>query len=156
MTTGEEWPSAPAQQVTIRHQTPLHPGWVRNIQLSDQFVFVKKHGSPVVGLHVDDLIAAAVAVEPKLSFPPLFTEFPISITVKAGDSSTMSVKVSSELPDLKYQWQFSTALDSTWVNVDGATSDSEVFKDAGFYRCVATNGAGETTTEPAQLIISKD
>jgi hypothetical protein len=150
--TGEETPSQPTQQVTVGHTSPLNVKWARNIQISNEFIFVKRYGCPVVGIHVDDLVALAVAAEPGLSWPPVFIKFPQSATVKTGESATFVVEVATgELPTT-YQWQTSTD-SSTWNNLDGQTSPTLVATVAGQYRCVATNGAGSTSTAGAILTV---
>ena len=150
--TGEETPGQPTQQITINHTSPLNLRWTRNIQLSNEFLFVKRYGCPAVGMHVDDFIALAVAAEPKLSWPPVFTKFPQSTTIKSGESATFTIEVSiGELPTT-YQWQ--TSVDGkTWLNIDGQTTQTVTVKDSGWYRCVATNDSGSTSTDGAILTI---
>ena len=138
---GEETPMAPAQQVTVRHVSPLNPGWVRNVQLTNEFVLIKKHGCPPTGIHVDDLIALANAVQPKLSWPPVFSSQP-----RLADG-VLSVELVSELPDLKLQWQTSSD-GATWNNIQSADKLSCSTTVAGLYRCIAENGAGQTISEP--------
>lgn len=148
--TGEETPGQPTQQVTVGHTSPLNVKWARNIQISNEFVFVKRYGCPVVGIHVDDLVALAVAAEPGLSWPPVFTKFPESATVKIGESTTLSVEVAAgELPTT-YQWQTSTD-GKVWTDIEGQKSFLLSVSQAGQYRCVATNGAGSTSTAGAIL-----
>lgn len=150
--TGEETPSQPTQQVTIGHTSSLNMKWARNIQISNEFVFVKRYGCPAVGIHVDDLVALVVSAEPALSWPPAFTKFPQSVSVKFGESSTLAVEVAAgELP-ITYQWQSSTD-GKTWTDIAGQTSPTISCKDAGQYRCVASNGAGSTSTAGAILTV---
>ena len=73
VTTGEENPGMPVNGTSVNHITPLNRKWSRNIQISNEFIFLKRYGCPTVGMHVDDFVALAVAAEPQLSWPPIFT-----------------------------------------------------------------------------------
>ena len=103
-------------------------------------------------MHVDDFIALAVAAEPKLSWPPIFTKFPQSVTIKSCESATFTIEVAiGELPTT-YQWQFSLE-GKGWTNVEGQTTPKLSATVAGQYRCVATNDSGSTSTDGAILTI---
>jgi len=152
VTTGEETPSQPTQQITIGHISPLNLRWARNIQVSNEFIFVKRYGSPVVGMHVDDFMALAVAAEPKLSWPPVFTKFPQTQTIKAGESATLVIEVAKGELETKYQWQ-SSKDGKAWADIAGEISTSLTTKTPVQYRCVATNGSGSTSTDGAVLTV---
>ena len=150
--TGQETPSHPTQQITINHTSPLNMRWTRNIQISNEYIFAKRYGCPTVGMHVDDFMDLAVAAEPKLSWPPIFTKFPQAQSIKDGESATFTIEIAKgELPTI-YQWQTS-ADGKTWVDIAGETSPSLTTKTPVQYRCVATNAAGSTSTIGALLTV---
>lgn len=150
VTTGEETPAMPTNGTSVNHSTPLNRKWSRNLQISNEFIFLKRYGCPAVGMHVDDFVALAIAAEPGLSWPPIFTKFPQSVTIKKGETATIMVEVAVGELQASYQWQFSLE-GNGWTDIEGQTSPTIFCNIAGQYRCVATNGAGSTTTEPAIL-----
>jgi hypothetical protein len=154
LTSGEKIPMQPTRLVTVHNSAVLNPQWVRNLQLSSEFVFIKRYGSPTVGVHVDDLIALAIAIEPKLSWPPLFKNPPQSQSIKAGETASLSIETVSELPDVTYQWQ-SSPDNVTWTDIKDSVSSSLAGIGEGFYRCVATSAAGSASTEPAHVKLIK-
>jgi hypothetical protein len=154
LTSGEKVPMQPTRLVTVHNSAVLNPQWIRNLQLSSEFVFIKRYGSPTVGVHVDDLIALAIAIEPKLSWPPLFKLLPQNQSIKAGETANLSIETVSELPDVTYQWQ-SSIDGKDWTDIKDAVSGSLAGIGGGFYRCVATNAAGSSSTEPAHVKLIK-
>jgi hypothetical protein len=142
---GDETPRIPMQQVTIPHFSPNNRGWMRQIQISNEFLMIKRPGCPTVGIHVDDIINLAIAAESKLSWPPVFIGQPAKNSL-----GELTVSVSSELTDVSYQWQ-SSEDGKEWKDIDGQRGTG--FSDTGFkfVRCVATNGAGSTFSNVCQF-----
>ena len=70
-----------------------------------------------------------------------------------------TVTATTDAGSLTYQWQLNGAeLDPPPAGVSGATSDTLSIanvqeRNEGLYRCVVTNDAGNTTSNPAQLTV---
>lgn len=131
-----------AQRVTIGYVNPENLTWPRHIQLSHEAVFVRAFGNGF-GIHNDDLVKLATAVEPKTSYPPLF---------KKSNKERYRVELSSELhPD--FQWQVSDKIDKTqkWENITGETFNYLKVPNAvkgRFVRCIASSEAGSVASNP--------
>ena len=77
----------------------------------------------------------------------------------AAEGQTLTFVVQASGKDLSYQWQYCDAEDDRWKDVESEDSQTEVLSvvasaeaDGRRYRCVVTNGDGETlTTEEAVL-----
>jgi len=83
---------------------------------------------------------------------PVISQQPISATIPLGDPATFSVSVTGTAP-LNYQWQ------KNEVNIAGANESSYTISnaqlaDAGDYRVVVTNIAGQIISNAATLIVS--
>src|ERR1039458_2359985 len=139
-------PTLPARQVTIGQFPAANPNWSRQIQLSDEYLFIKR-GKACVAISVPDLINLAFTLEQGLTWtPPVILAQPQSMKCKAGDAATFAVEAGSE-HELIYQWQHST--DGTkWENCDRETKATLTCTPAGFYRCIITDNA----TEPGSII----
>lgn len=154
---GEAQESGNVQQVSIPHISPLNRRWVRQFQLNQEFLFLKKYQCPTVAFRLDDLVALLLMAEPKISWPPIFTRLPVSATIKGGESASLSVETAiGELPTT-YQWQTTDdAKTGTWSNILEANSTTLSVEKEGFYRCVASNEAGNTGTEPVRAIVKEE
>jgi hypothetical protein len=62
-------PSLPARQVTVGQFPTANPNWSRQIQVSDEFVFVKR-GTYAVALSLADLVNIALTQEANLTWSP--------------------------------------------------------------------------------------
>ena len=91
--TDQTW-SAQAQQTTILNTA--NQQYPRNITLSTQGVRVNRLGV-AVGFSIDALIAAAVALEPTLTWPPKITTQPASGTTHIAGPASFNVVVNSEI-----------------------------------------------------------
>jgi hypothetical protein len=145
---GEATPAQPTQQWGVPHVSPVNPKWVRRIEVNQEFIFLKRYGCPVVGMKIEDFVSLAIAVEPLLSFAPVFTRFPQSGFAPAS----LSVEFISELSPATYQWQ-SSADGKTWADIPNQTSATLEVTQSGQYRCVATNAVGSTSTDPAIIAV---
>jgi hypothetical protein len=88
---------------------------------------------------------------------------PQSQTVLGGTNVSFSVAATGTEP-LNYQWQYTSAGQSNWVDladglrISGATTDTLMIStvetnDAGSYRAVVTNPSGSVTSEVAVLTV---
>ena len=78
---------------------------------------------------------------------PVITTQPTNQTVTAGNSITLSLKVSGT--DLKYQWYFKKAGQSSFSPWNGRTQASETVSHNATWNgiqlyCIVTDGAGRT------------
>lgn len=105
ITTGT--PNSPAQQVTIGQYPASNPGFSRAVQLSNEYVYIKR-GSGAVAIPVADLCGIAAAQVPALSYSPLFTLQPANTSVVSQPNGTnhayMNVAANSE-SNLTYVWK---------------------------------------------------
>lgn len=152
-----------AQQTSIINTD--NRSYPRNITLSTQGVRVSRLGV-AVGFPIADLIAAAILLEPTLSWPPVITTQPASITSNNAGAASFSIIVNSELP-VTYQWQISTNGGNTWTSltdtgVYSGTTTSVLLISAALglnsyqYRCVTLNGSGTTTSNSASITVDPD
>lgn len=149
-------PTEPVRHVTINHVSANNHQHPRNIQISNEFIFVKRYGAASVGIHVDDLVQLLTSVEPSLSWPPKF----IKNVMTQGETVTIEAQFEESNPELneaqnavKYQWQQREHPSVKWQDIkdEGAFSGSATNKLsvkndpkmlAVEIRCVATNAAG--------------
>ena len=128
----EEYYGFPAQQVSVSAVSKDNLGWSRQAQISQEAFFVKRLGS-IVAIPIEEWLPVAIQLEPKLTWPPLFSKQPT-------DTSLM-IEVNSEIePSLK--WQVSDD-GKTWADAESVASPVS----GKFYRCVASTVAGETISE---------
>jgi hypothetical protein len=146
--------SLPARQVSIAQFPATNPNWSRYLQLSDEYLFVKR-GKAAVAISIADLINLAFVLEPGLTWtPPVILVQPQSKQCKKGDAATFTVEAGSEY-DLIYQWQHS-ADGKSWENCDKETKSTLNCTLAGFYRCIVTDNAtepGSIISDPATLTV---
>ncbi len=150
------------QQVTILNV--VNPQYPRTVILSTQGVRVARLGV-AVGFPIADLIAAAVVLEPTLSWPPLIVAQPVNDLVNDGGLASYFIGVNTELI-VTYQWQFSSDGGSTWFNASGGvysgdttnalTVNPSLMLNGYLFRCIATNASGVTTSNSASLVVDPD
>lgn len=155
-------PTQPTRQVTINHLTTDNPRWPRNIQLSNEFIFVKRAGCPSVGMHVDDFIQLCARVEPGISWPPLFIQHVLTQGIPAkveAQFAPSNPELSEADNKIEYRWQSGDNHAVTWTDLKDddvfsgcATSTLLIVNKLGdlptVLRCVATNGAGSRSSTP--------
>jgi hypothetical protein len=156
----EVTPGLPARQVSIGAGTVENPNWHRSIQISDEFVFVKR-GKLAVAVSIADVINLAMAVEPGLTWsPPKIMKQPESVEAIAPTRATFKVQASSEY-NIGYQWQESQD-GKTWQEISDESAKTETLtvqcSAAGqkFIRCLVYDDAetvGEAITEVVHLTI---
>lgn len=159
---GEGTASVPTDQKTINHTSAANRRHPRNIQVSNEYIFVKRYGAPTVAMHVDDFVQLCCQVEPKLSWAPMFIEN----AVTNGNPVIIEAKFETNNPELSeadnamsYQWQQGDGHGTNWREL----MDNETFSgcknnvltvskaegaQAILIRCVATNGAGSRSSYP--------
>jgi plastocyanin len=83
--------------------------------------------------------------------PPAITTHPVSDTIAAGESVDFTIAVTGSTP-LEYQWQKDGAdiggANSLTYSITDATES-----DAGSYRAIASNSAGDDTSNAAELTV---
>ena len=173
-------PSIPLRQITIGQYTTANPNWVRNIQVSDQYVFVKKSTTAAVAITLADLVNIAMTTDVGLTWtPPVVTTQPSSTSCTRGGASVNIAAVTGSEYTQTYQWQYSLN-NSSWTNITGNVTSSSTTVTltnyttatltasasggtltAIYFRLVATDNAGSygltngsVTTIPATLTIS--
>lgn len=134
----------PVNQTTVGYLNPKNIRYPRHCQISNEAYFVKAFGNGFAIMH-DDLVRIAAIVEPKTTYPPLFTKQP--------DSENFVVEINSELnPD--FQWQVSDEIKlgkENWTDIVGATDgvlDKSKVEKGKFVRCVAKSEAGTMYSNP--------
>jgi hypothetical protein len=76
-------PTQPARQVTIGNFPSNNPNFSRQVQISDQFAFVKR-GTYAVAISIADIVNMALTQEPNLTWsPPVILTQPASATAAA-------------------------------------------------------------------------
>ena len=118
-------------------------GIARQLKFPDDGKTITDYGDPkfVLGDEWTPLLA------------PIITTPPVSISVSIGEKATLSVSVAA-LPAPKYQWQKSGR------NITGATHADYTIerasgRDAGSYRVVISNIAGNAISTPAKVTIKR-
>lgn len=101
-----------------------------------------------------------VIVESPVDSPPVITEHPEDLSVKAGESAAFYVAYTGR-PDPVFQWQYSKNGGKKWNNISGANTDTyEVTRttiemDGYLYRVILDNGVGTpATSNAAKLSVS--
>jgi len=97
--------------------------------------------------------------------PPIFTVYPTAVKARPGTRPQLQVTVSSISP-IAYRWQVSTDRGTSWTDLsDGAlfsgvttnllTINSITLGMTGtLHRCIATNSAGSTASQPSTLTVT--
>ena len=89
--------------------------------------------------------------------PPVITMHPISKKIELFTNFTNHTLICEAEGALSYNWERQNGTipsDSTGVNTNTITLINLQPKDAGNYRCVATNAGGSSASDYANLIIN--
>lgn len=89
---------------------------------------------------------------------PVFVAQPQNNFGSVGSNVTLSSSAPA-LPAATYQWQKSSTGSAPWSNLSGQTNSSLTFNPAaysnnGYYRVIATNGGGSTTSNTAEVLLA--
>lgn len=135
----------PVQLVTIGHGVSTNLHHPRHVQISNEALFVKrmpradlKRKGSAIGWLIDELVDVFVAIDPNLTDAPQFLEHP-----KEND---LSVVINSEI-EFTEKWEQSDD-GKDWVEFD---KDKNGTIPGKLYRCIATNAAGSTISNPVML-----
>jgi len=158
----------PSQRVTIAQFPTGNAAWMRMMRLTDGALFCIRNGVNSVAVPLASWGQLAAALEPGLSWPPVFTTDALDAEVEYGGGNHVDfvVVVNSELTDLSYVWKES-ADGTTWgsalttsgiydVSVPGTLTitPTDATKDGYFYRCTVTNGSGSTNSRTVQMTVT--
>jgi hypothetical protein len=114
--------SRPAQQVTIAQYPTSNPAFARAVQVSDEFLFVKR-GTGVVAFPISDLCGIGVSQVPAVSYSPLITLQPVSQSVTANNAAFKSFNVAANSETtLTYAWAANNG--TGWVTSISNTSNN--------------------------------
>jgi hypothetical protein len=115
-------PMQPSQRVTVAQIPASNPAFSRAVQVSSEYVFVKR-GTSSFAISLDDLCGIAIGQVPTLSYTPLETLQPKNATVIAGGSNhaNFTVLANSET-DLTYQWSANNG--AAWYSNISNTSNN--------------------------------
>ncbi|MGZ5568493.1 MAG: immunoglobulin domain-containing protein, partial [Limisphaerales bacterium] len=101
----------------------------------------------VVIRNASGVVTSAVATV-SLSGPPVILSQPVNQTALVGDSLTMSVSTTGDLPQI-YQWSLNGA--TLAQNGSAISITNAQLSDAGTYRVVVSNSVGSAPSQPAVL-----
>jgi hypothetical protein len=151
-------PTLPVRQITLGQIPAANPNWVRQIQCSDEFVFIKRPPSYAVAISLADFVNIGLSQELNLTWtPPIILTQPAPAScVHSSTAAKFTVVPGSEYV-LSYNWQYSSDGGATWANATG-TINGTVYTNnttatltctptttgqTGFlHRCVVTDNAG--------------
>lgn len=142
-----------AQQVTVNEPNSKHPQWARNLQISNEAVFMKRAGCQTFAVKKSDFSKLARTVEPTLSWKPHITKQPVSVQVTGSGSATFTVEAVSEDSPMTYQWQTTVDKGKTWTDVPNATAATFSTSAEGVFKCNVTNSVGTSYSNAAQFLI---
>lgn len=149
-----------SQQVTILDaQNPL---WPRAVILSSNGVRISR-GNNSVGFPTEELILAAISLEPNLTWPPIVGTDPVNISANAPNATSFNIAATAEVT-ITYQWQKSTDNGGNWSNVanggvysNATTNAINISNVTGLnsnqFRCVAIDVSGSTNSNNATLTV---
>jgi hypothetical protein len=83
---------------------------------------------------------------------PFIVQHPQPVTVCEGSPATLSVSANGVLPFIFQWYRNGAAIPGASQNVYNIAAATQ--SDAGSYTCVATNGAGTTTSQPATITVN--
>lgn len=115
-------PTSPIRLVTVGQIPSNNANWSRQVQISDQYVFVRRN-SYGVAISLSDIITLALTQETGLTWtPPVINTQPSNASaVHSSTAATFTVVAGSEY-SMTYQWQYSTNGGSSWSNCTGTVS----------------------------------
>ncbi len=150
-------PTQPARQVTVGQFPANNPNFSRQIQISDQYVFVK-NGTYSVAISLPDLINICLTEEINLTWtPPVALAQPSNAScVHSSTAASFTFTAGSEFT-MSYQWQYYNG--SSWTNItSGSAINGTVYSgytattltatptttgQTGIsHRCIVTDNAG--------------
>ena len=101
---GNVTPSLPSRQITIGQFPDNNPNWSRQIQVSDEYLFVKR-GAYGVAIPLNDLVSLALTQEANLTWtPPVIITDPVDVSVTAGNVAALNCLGGSEY-NMNYGWR---------------------------------------------------
>ena len=150
-------PTTPTKLVTVGQFPAYNPNFSRAIQISDQYVFVKR-GTYAVAFSLTDIVNLALTGEVNLTWtPPVQLTAPSNAAcVHSSTAATFTIVAGSEYT-VTYQWQYSTDGGTTWASATGTVSGCVYTNDTTatltctptttgqtgkLHRCVVTDNAG--------------
>jgi hypothetical protein len=160
----------PAQQVTVQQSPASNPSFNRNGQLSTEYLFIKR-GTGVFAFPLADLAGIAASQVPALSYSPLITLQPASLSVVSGNGnySNFTTAANSE-STLSYAWAANngsgwvTSISNTvnngggWYSLTNATTlkitPASNSPNSISVLCIVGNATGNTNTDTAILSVS--
>ena len=108
-------PTLPARQVTVGQYTSANLNWSRQIQLSDEYVFVKR-STYAVAISLADIVNMALTQELNFTWtPPVILTQPVATSVAAAAQATLTTNAGSEYT-VTYTWR-----ELSEVSTDDAT-----------------------------------
>jgi hypothetical protein len=136
--TGElidvNFPVVVAQRQTIGHRVLTNPHRPRMCRATNHAFMVERHGADGFAIPVDEMVQIALAVDPKLSDPPVIGKHPTAadLILECKTESTASQKY--QVSDDNKNWS-DVALDK----------NGKFTPETGkYYHCVVSNLSGET------------
>ena len=139
--TGElvdvKFPDMVAQRMTVGHFVSTNPHRPRQCRATNQAFMVERHGAEGFAWPLDEFVALALEVDPKLSDAPLIHKNP-TVTDLLLDCKTET--------DASKQWQVSD--DGTnWTNLDKELTPDNRPQPGKHYRVVLTNKSGQSASK---------
>lgn len=122
-------PTQPAQQTTITEFPATNPSWARGIQITSEYVMVKR-GTGSFAIPISDLVGIAVDQVPALSYPPFIIVQPLATSCNSAASNStntaqFNVTANSE-STLTYAWREYNG--SAWSsNITNGTSHNATY-----------------------------
>lgn len=168
--TSNATPVHEAQRTTVGQYPTSNPNFSRAVQLTPEFLYVKR-GSTTLGIPIEDLAGLAFGDQPTLSYSPLITLQPVSLSVKAGGGNTANFFVSANSEStLTYAWAANNGvgmlynISNTSNNANGTYSltNSTTLKitpisntvNSYIILCVVSNATGNTNTGQVTLTVT--
>jgi hypothetical protein len=163
-------PTMPSQRVTVAQYPASNPSFSRAVQVSSEYVFIKR-GTASFAISLADLAGIAIGQVPALSYSPLITTQPLDAAVVAGGSNNAQFNVAANSETtLTYQWSANNGssllsnISNTSNNCGGiyslvnattfkVTPASNVPNSYSIY-CTAYNATGNTATEIVTLTVT--
>jgi len=147
-------PSLPTRLVTVGQFPANNPNFSRQLQISDEYVFVKR-SSYGVAISLSDIVNIALTEEVNLTWTPpvILTDLSNESCVHSSTSATFTVVAGSEYV-MTYSW-YESANGITWgsaltttgiynVSTPGSlvVTPTDTTKNGYYYKCIITDDAG--------------